>query len=68
MPGLLDGRIAAWVGPLILVMARVGGLAVTAPAWSTPGLGWRIRVGLILLVTAMIAPAVLMSKSCASAA
>jgi flagellar biosynthetic protein FliR len=58
MAGLLDGGIAAWAGSVLMVAARVVGLAVTAPGWGTPGLGWRLRVGLILLVTGIVAPAV----------
>jgi len=41
-----------------LIAARVTGLASTAPAWSTPGLGWRLRVALILLITFVVAPVV----------
>lgn len=47
-----------WAAALALVLARVGGLTITAPAWGAPGLGWRLRVGLTLLVTLAILPAV----------
>jgi flagellar biosynthesis protein FliR len=34
------------------------GLAATAPAWGTPGLGWRVRLGLAGILTLAIAPVV----------
>lgn len=55
----VETLLAAWAGPLSLVLARVVGLMATAPAWSAPALGWRIRLGLTLLLTAIVAPAVL---------
>jgi flagellar biosynthetic protein FliR len=57
IPGALDACLSAWIGPIVLVLARVGGLAATAPAWSTPGLGWRIRVGLTVMVGTIVLPA-----------
>ena len=52
-------RIAAeWLAPWAPVFARSLGLAWTAPGWGTSGLGWRVRVGLALLITAAVAPAV----------
>lgn len=40
-----------------VVLARVVGLAWTAPALSTPGLGWRVRLGLAVMITLAVAPA-----------
>ncbi len=48
----LIGQGGAWM----LVLARVAGLSWTAPAWGTAGLGWRIRLGLALLLTVMLGP------------
>ena len=42
--------------PWLVVFARASGLAWTAPGWSTSGLGWRVRLGLALLVTLAVAP------------
>jgi flagellar biosynthesis protein FliR len=47
----------AMLAPFVLVFARVAGLAWTAPGLSTNGLGWRIRVGLAILLTLAVAPA-----------
>ena len=41
----------------MLVLARVAGIAWTAPAWSTAGMGWRIRAGLCGMVTMAVVPA-----------
>src|SRR5438445_464866 len=58
----MTASVAAWVlrqgGAWALVLARVSGLAATAPAWGTPGLGWRVRLGLVVLLTAALIPAV----------
>lgn len=56
--GLIDGLIGAWLGPAVLVTARVAGLAATAPGWGAPGLGWRLRAGLTGLVAAVVVPVV----------
>jgi flagellar biosynthetic protein FliR len=45
-------------GAAVLVLARVSGLAWTAPVWGAAGLGWRVRLGLSLLLTALVAPVV----------
>ena len=50
---MLEGR--AW--GYALVLARVLGMAWTAPAWSTPGLGWRVRLILSLGLALAVAPA-----------
>jgi flagellar biosynthesis protein FliR len=42
----------------VLVLGRILGLALTAPAWSLPALGWRIRLGLVLLLAAVVVPVV----------
>ena len=42
----------------MLVLARVGGLAWTAPALATPGLGWRVRLPLAVLLSAVLLPVV----------
>ena len=48
----------AILAPLALVFARVAGLAWTAPGLSTNGIGWRVRIGLAILLTLAVAPAV----------
>ncbi len=54
---LLTSAIAGQAWFYALVLARVAGLAWTAPALGTAGLGWRIRVGLAALITLAVAPA-----------
>src|SRR5262245_4353539 len=58
----MTASVAAWVlgqgGAWALALARVSGLAATAPAWGTPGLGWRVRLGLVVLLTAALIPAI----------
>jgi flagellar biosynthesis protein FliR len=60
MPTATD--IAAWFlgqgGAAALVLARASGLAATAPAWGTPGMGWRLRLALAALLAAALAPVV----------
>lgn len=59
MPGTLPSIavISAYLAPYALVLARASGLAWTAPAWSSAGIGWRIRLGIAALVTIVVAPA-----------
>lgn len=45
-------------GTTALVLARVSGLAWTAPVLGTAGLGGRIRLGLAVLLTALLVPLV----------
>ena len=40
------------------MLARVTGLAWTGPALATPGLGWRFRLGLAVLLAAVLLPVV----------
>jgi flagellar biosynthetic protein FliR len=58
MPG--SGNITAWVvvniPAVVVVFARVVGFAWTAPGWGIAGIGWRIRLGLAVLLTAVFAP------------
>ncbi len=50
------GRLL-WLGaPWALIFARVSGLAWTAPAWSTSGLGGRFRFVLAATLTILVAP------------
>lgn len=49
---------APWLGPALLVAARVSGLVGTAPSWGAPGVSWRVRVGLVGLLTALVLPLV----------
>jgi flagellar biosynthesis protein FliR len=58
IPGPLVSLILAWLGPSAVVLARCGGLACTAPGLGTPGLGWRIRVGLAGLLAVLLVPVV----------
>jgi flagellar biosynthetic protein FliR len=44
--------------PAAVVLARVFGMANTAPAWGNSNLGWRIRLGLALLLTLSLWPVV----------
>ena len=39
-----------------LVAARITGLVWTAPAFATPGLDWRTRLGLTALLSAVLVP------------
>jgi flagellar biosynthetic protein FliR len=54
--------IAVWLlsqgGATALILARVLGLAWTAPAWGTLAPGWRLRWGLAALLTTIIVPTV----------
>jgi flagellar biosynthetic protein FliR len=54
--------IAAWLlahsGSSALVLARVAGLAWAGPALATPGLGWRFRLALAVLLVAVLLPVV----------
>jgi flagellar biosynthesis protein FliR len=52
------GALASQWGSWALVLARVGGFAWVAPAFSSGALGWRIRVGLCVLLTAALGPVV----------
>ena len=48
----------ARLAPAALAFARAAGLAWSAPGLATPGLGWRLRVGLAGLLAFLIAPGV----------
>jgi flagellar biosynthetic protein FliR len=50
--------LAGGIGPMVLIVARCGGIAATAPGWATPGLGWRFRVGLTGMLALVAAPVV----------
>src|SRR5262249_4654209 len=52
------GWLLAHAGVLSLVLARVLGLAWTAPALATPGLGGRFRLLLAALLSAVVLPVV----------
>jgi len=43
-------------GSFLLVVARVSGLAWLAPGWGTTGLGWRLRLALIVLLSLVLMP------------
>lgn len=51
------GLIRLHAGTTFLALARIAGVCWTAPGWSTAGLGWRIRLGLIGLLGVLVAPA-----------
>lgn len=53
----VDG-LAGRLGPTLLVGCRALGLAWTAPGWGTSGLPPRIRFGLVLMLTFLVAPLV----------
>src|SRR4051794_3595564 len=52
--------LAMWLlqqgGASALILSRSLGMAWTAPAWGTPALGWRLRVALAALLTAVLSP------------
>jgi flagellar biosynthetic protein FliR len=54
--------VVSWWVPqaatVALVLGRVSGLAWTAPGWGTIGLSWRIRAGLVLLLSLLLVPLV----------
>ena len=49
----LSGYTSAWG----LVLARVLGLCLTAPGLAVPGLDWRFRIGLAMVIGAVMEPA-----------
>ncbi len=53
-----SGTVWLWghAGASALVLARVAGLAWTAPALATSGLDWRLRLGLVALLGAILIP------------
>jgi flagellar biosynthesis protein FliR len=59
---LVPADVAAWVRATwsvwALVLARVGGLAWIAPGWSTPALGWRLRLLLTALLAFVLVPVI----------
>jgi flagellar biosynthesis protein FliR len=58
----MTSSVADWLlahaGATALVLSRAGGLAWTAPALATPGLGWRVRLLLVALLGAILVPLV----------
>jgi flagellar biosynthetic protein FliR len=50
--------LVAHASPWLLVLARVLGVCMTAPAIAGPGLAWRFRVALALCLGVLIAPGV----------
>ncbi len=50
--------LLAHAGATALVLSRACGLAWTAPALATPGLGWRFRLLLVALLGAILVPVV----------
>ncbi|MEI7035952.1 flagellar biosynthetic protein FliR [Fulvimonas yonginensis] len=48
--------IEAWFGGLLWALGRVGGLCLVAPVLGAPMIPARIRVGLVLLLTLVLAP------------
>lgn len=58
----IPGEIASWLpgewSVWALVLARVAGLAWIAPGWGAAALGWRLRLLLVMLLTAILVPAV----------
>lgn len=53
--GAMDGTIGR-IGGWALVLARVLGLCLTAPGLAVPGLSWRFRIGLAVVLAAVLAP------------
>jgi flagellar biosynthesis protein FliR len=56
----IGGESWAWVlnhaGVWALVLARILGLCVTAPALAVPELDWRFRLGLAVVISAVLIP------------
>lgn len=50
--------LLTWAHAAMPVLARVLGAVWTAPALGLPELGWRIRLGLALMLTLLVAPLV----------
>lgn len=48
--------LLTWALAALPVLARVAALAWTAPALGLPALGWRVRLGLALTLTMLVAP------------
>ena len=44
------------LGNYALVMASVAGLCLTAPGLAVPGLGWRLRIGLAVMLGVVLSP------------
>ena len=55
---MLANGFPLWAAPWALVLARASGVAWTAPAWGSPGFGWRLRLMLAALLTAALTPMV----------
>src|SRR5690242_19620035 len=54
--------LADWLmgqgGVAALLLARTLGMALSAPGWGTPALGWRIRLALAVMLTMALVPAI----------
>lgn len=50
------GQLQQWVGSLVWAMGRVGGLMLTVPVFGSSAIPARIRVALVVLLTAVLAP------------
>ncbi len=57
-PGIDWSGLVDTAGRYALVMARVLGLCLTAPGLVVPGLDWRFRLGLAVILGAVLAPVV----------
>lgn len=49
-------QLQQWVGSLLWALGRVGGLVLVAPVFGNPTLPARIRVGVTVLLTVVLAP------------
>ena len=49
-------QLQQWVGSLVWAMGRVGGLMLTVPVFGSSTIPARIRVALVLVLTAVLAP------------
>ena len=56
MSALDLAQIPAWLGGLFWAMGRVGGLFLVAPVFSATVLSPRLRIGLVLVLTLVLAP------------
>jgi flagellar biosynthetic protein FliR len=54
--GALEQLLLSQAAAAVVVLLRVFGMAATAPAWGNPSLGWRIRLGLAVVLTLALWP------------
>jgi flagellar biosynthetic protein FliR len=58
MTALDLAQLPVWLGSVLLAMGRVTGLCLLAPVFSSNVVSARVRVGLIVVLTLVLAPLV----------